>query len=89
MGSAEDQPTGDGDPDPSATCFGRRFILDPAARTIVDVTGQQVNKVVGLGIAGVEGALAFPGTAVDLGRKIVGAETRPAEAAAGETEPLN
>jgi hypothetical protein len=89
MGSAEDQPTGDGDPDPSATCFGRRFILDPAAHTIVDVSGQQVNKVVGLGIAGVEGALAFPGAAVDLGRKIVGAETRPPEPVASETSPLD
>lgn len=61
----------------SKTCFGHRFVLDPARHLLVDLpAGKAVatgEKAINLGLAGVE-------FAIDTGRTAAGREAAPTEA---------
>jgi hypothetical protein len=77
MGSAEVQPEGEIDPDPSAARFRRRFILHPGTREIEDLKENQIIKL------GVANALAGP-SAISAGHGAISSESPSPESGAGE-----
>lgn len=75
----------DGDSGPACS-FRRLLIVDPAEGTAANLLN---NRLIRLGTRSVEGALAGPGAAIDMGRSIgqrlVGAEAPQAQEAAADS----
>ncbi|HEX5744356.1 MAG TPA: hypothetical protein VFX84_02810 [Candidatus Saccharimonadales bacterium] len=87
MGAEQIEPAGEDDGGSAAaadaaSCIVRRFVIDPSRRVLIDVPGRTVRS---LGSEAVDAGLAGAGRAVDIGRKVVGAEAP--EPAAEAVEP--